>query len=195
MESHQMPRAPVVLREFATNPGKRLVVIDPRRSETALAGLDAASERAALAPSADFPLVLNAGRHSRRVANTLLRDPAWLEGKRGCTVALHPDDAAALGIADGETVRVTTEAGSVEVEAEVTQDVRRGQVLIPQGFGLVHRGTASGVNVNALTKNTHRDAVAATPLHRYVPCRVERLAAQEGPRGGGLPTPVAPERA
>jgi hypothetical protein len=31
------------------------------------------------------------------------------------------------------------------------------------------------VNVNYLTKNTHRDFLAATPLHRYVPCRVERI--------------------
>jgi anaerobic selenocysteine-containing dehydrogenase len=63
----------------------------------------------------------------------------------------------------------------VEVEAEISEDVRRGQVLIPHGFGLVYQGKAHGVNVNTLTKNTHRDALAATPLHRYVPCRVERI--------------------
>jgi len=35
MRSHQMPRAPLVLKEFSKNPDKLLVVIDPRRSETA----------------------------------------------------------------------------------------------------------------------------------------------------------------
>ncbi|SLM31022.1 Molybdopterin dinucleotide binding domain protein [Desulfamplus magnetovallimortis] len=35
MESHQMPRAPIVLREFSQNPDKILVIIDPRKSETA----------------------------------------------------------------------------------------------------------------------------------------------------------------
>ena len=35
MESHQMPRAPLVLSEFSKNPHKQLVVIDPRRSKTA----------------------------------------------------------------------------------------------------------------------------------------------------------------
>lgn len=35
MESHQMPRAPLVLRKFANDPDKILAVIDPRRSETA----------------------------------------------------------------------------------------------------------------------------------------------------------------
>jgi anaerobic selenocysteine-containing dehydrogenase len=35
MESHQMPRAPIVLKEFSKDPEKLLVVIDPRKSETA----------------------------------------------------------------------------------------------------------------------------------------------------------------
>ena len=35
MESHQMPRAPLVLKEFSKNPDKFLAVIDPRLSETA----------------------------------------------------------------------------------------------------------------------------------------------------------------
>jgi anaerobic selenocysteine-containing dehydrogenase len=35
MQSHQMPRAPLVLKEFSKNPDKILVVIDPRKSETA----------------------------------------------------------------------------------------------------------------------------------------------------------------
>ena len=35
MQSHQMPRAPLVLKEFAKDPDKILVVIDPRKSETA----------------------------------------------------------------------------------------------------------------------------------------------------------------
>ena len=35
MESHQMPQAPRVLKAFSQDPDKTLVVIDPRRSETA----------------------------------------------------------------------------------------------------------------------------------------------------------------
>nr|HPJ39258.1 molybdopterin-dependent oxidoreductase [Spirochaetota bacterium] len=35
MVSHQMPRAPLVLKEFSKNPDKLLVIIDPRKSETA----------------------------------------------------------------------------------------------------------------------------------------------------------------
>lgn len=35
MVSHQMPRAPLILRHFSKSPDKLLVVIDPRKSETA----------------------------------------------------------------------------------------------------------------------------------------------------------------
>ena len=38
MVSHQMPRAPLAIKEFAKNPEKLLVVIDPRKSETSESG-------------------------------------------------------------------------------------------------------------------------------------------------------------
>ena len=60
-----------------------------------------------------------------------------------------------------------------EIELEVTGAVRPGQVMIPHGFGLEYEGEVYGANVNRLTKNTHRDRLAGTPLHRFVPCRVE----------------------
>ncbi|HOW99998.1 MAG TPA: molybdopterin dinucleotide binding domain-containing protein, partial [Deltaproteobacteria bacterium] len=139
-------------------------------------GIDARSEEKDLAPDPDFPLVLQAGRHMNMNANTLMRDPSWNEGRRFCTVMVHPDDAAGLKILDGQTVRVVTEAGRVEIEAEVTDATRKGQVVIPHGFGMVHHGgQTSGANVNRLTKNTWRDSFAGTPLHRYVRCRIERL--------------------
>ena len=101
-----------------------------------------------------------------------MRDPAWNKGRRACTLAMHPEDAERLNLKDGQIVRVTTEAGSEEIELEVKDTERRGCVVMPHGFGLVYEGTSYGANVNRLTKNTHRDPLAATPLHKYVPCRV-----------------------
>ena len=116
-----------------------------------------------------------AGRHIDTNANTLMRDPAWNQGRRTCTLAMHPRDAEVLGLRDGDRARVITEAASAEVEVEVTESSRPGHVVIPHGFGLEFEGKTSGVNVNRLTKNTHRDPWAGTPLHRYVPCRIEPL--------------------
>jgi anaerobic selenocysteine-containing dehydrogenase len=139
-----------------------------------LQGIDAAREEAALTTDSQYPLVLMAGRHISMNANTLMRDPAWNEGKRACTLAMHPSDAAALNVKDGQQVRIITEAGFEEIELEVTDTTHRGQVVIPHGFGLVYNGSKYGANVNRLTKNTHRDQFG-TPIHRYVPCRVETL--------------------
>ena len=106
-------------------------------------------------------------------ANTIMRDPAWNAGKsRVCTLMMHPENAAELGLADGQLVRVTTEAGSEDIELEVTETARPGQVIMPHGFGLVYMGRKHAANVNRLAKNSHRDPIAATPIHRFIPCRV-----------------------
>jgi len=133
-------------------------------------------EREALCMNAEYPLILMAGRHIDENANTVMRDPAWNNDRsKVCTAAMHADDAAERGLVDGQMVRVVTEAGQVEIELEICDAARVGHVVIPHGFGLVHQGRAFGANVNRLTKNTHRDRLAATPLHRFVPCRVEAL--------------------
>jgi anaerobic selenocysteine-containing dehydrogenase len=121
-----------------------------------------------------FPLILMAGRHMDMNANTMMRDPAWNEGRRACTLAMNPADAERFGFTNGQMVKIITEAGEEIIEVEVTEDARKGQVIIPHGFGLVYNGVKYGVNVNRLTKNAHRDQFG-TPIHRYVPCRVEAL--------------------
>jgi len=155
-----------------TEDGKINLVIPELREE--LGNLDSKHEEAALRPDPEYPFVLMAGRHFNMNANTLMRNPSWNEGKRDCTCMIHADDAQSLGIKDGQVVRVTTEAGSVEIEAEITDMAHRGHVVIPHGYGLVYNGKSYGVNVNRLTKNTNRDWLG-TPMHRYVRCRIEAV--------------------
>ncbi len=152
----------------------RLNIAYPEMAEW-IQSIDAVSERAALDENKEWPLILIAGRHMDMNANTLMRDPSWNKDRRACTLAMNPTDAEKQGFEDGQMVNVTTEAGSTEIELEVTKAVRPGQVMIPHGFGLEYEGEVYGANVNRLTKNTHRDQLAGTPLHRFVPCRVETL--------------------
>jgi anaerobic selenocysteine-containing dehydrogenase len=86
---------------------------------------------------------------------------------------MHPEDAKKQGLSDGQTVRVVTEAGQESIALEVTDATRPGYVVMPQGFGLVYQGKTFGANANRLAKNTHRDRLAGTPLHRYIRCRVD----------------------
>lgn len=155
---------------LATASGKIEVHIE-ELAEQVLA-LSADQERQDLQLPAAYPLILSAGRHMKYNANTLMRNPAWNEGKRACTVAMNPGDIRALGLLDGQQVRVTTEAGSEVGELEESDDVRQGTVLIPHGFGLEYDGKVYGININRLTKTSNRDTFG-TPLHRYVPCKIE----------------------
>lgn len=130
------------------------------------------SEAAAL-KNESFPFVLVAGRHFPYTANSIMRDPGWNDHKRVCTLLINKEDAHAANLDDGAEARVITEATKAEITIELSDIPAPGTVMIPHGFGMEYDGQVFGVNVNQLTKNTHRDRVAATPLHRYVPCRVE----------------------
>ena len=130
------------------------------------------AEKAAI-ENGEFPLVLVAGRHFPYTANSIMRDPEWNDHKAICTALMNNEDTQALGIEDGQDAWVTTEASRVRIPVEVSDMAAPGTVTIPHGFGLGYVGRDYGVNVNILTRNTHRDRLAATPLHRYVPCRVE----------------------
>jgi len=154
-------------------PSGKIEIYIPELEEQARS-LNAVGEAEDLKMPDEFPLILNAGRHMKYNANTLMRNPEWNQDQRACTVAVNPADAESLNLADGQQVRVTTVAGSEVGELQTSEQVRPGTVLIPHGFGLIYEGQVYGVNANRLTKNTHRDPLG-TPLHRYVPCRVEAV--------------------
>jgi anaerobic selenocysteine-containing dehydrogenase len=152
-------------------PSGKVEVFVPELEDEA-ESLNAENEAQDLKMSAEFPMILSAGRHTRYNINTLIRGQEWNKGKRACTVAVNPVDAEEMGFSDGQNVTVTTAAGSEAGELQVSDQVRKGTVLIPHGFGLIYGDTVYGLNVNKLTKNTHRDQLG-TPMHRFVPCRVE----------------------
>ena len=89
---------------------------------------------AALSDRADGGMVLIGRRHLRSNNSWMNHLPMLASGPDRCTAQLHPDDAARLGVADGETVRVSGRAGAIELPAEVSEDVMPGVVSIPHGW-------------------------------------------------------------
>ena len=132
-----------------------------------------------------FPFVLSAGERRAFTANTIYRDPAWRKKDAGGALRIAPADAEELGLATGDVVRITTEAGSAEVVAEVSERMARGHVSLPNGLGLDYpeehedpragRRRRYGVAPNELTSAEHRDPIAGTPWHKSVPARIERV--------------------
>ncbi len=127
-----------------------------------------------------FPFVLSAGERRSFTANTILRDPAWRKKDAEGALRIGVDDAASLGVNDGERVRVTTKQGSVDVPIEVSAMMQSGHVSLPNGLGVDHRtsnneSVRTGIAPNELTATEDRDFLAGTPWHKHVRARVEAL--------------------
>ncbi|MBI5105841.1 MAG: hypothetical protein HZB46_12835, partial [Solirubrobacterales bacterium] len=88
---------------------------------------------------------------------------------------------AAAGVADGDAVRLTSRAGSVEVAVKVTDEVVPGTVAVPHGWG--HRGGwqvangLGGANVNLLASNAAEDLepLAGMAFLNGIPVRAEAV--------------------
>ena len=158
-------------------PNGRLQLALPEFFEE-LRSLDA---EAAPAAPADYPFVLSAGERRSYTANTIVRNPDWRRKDREGALHLNPDDAAALGVASGDTVRITTQRASAVVVAELSDRMQRGHVSLPNGQGLDFpaaggAAVATGVSPNELTDLDDRDPFVGTPWHKFVPARLERVA-------------------
>jgi len=127
-----------------------------------------------LAKAGEDVVALARGAHLAAIREHGLR----IEGPDGgATVRLEADDdAARLGVADGELVRVSSRAGSVEIAAEVTADIMPGVVSIPHGWGhdvdgirMTVAAAHPGVNSNLLSDETLLDVPSGTAVLNGIP--------------------------
>jgi anaerobic selenocysteine-containing dehydrogenase len=141
------------------------------------------------ARDAEFPLVLSAGERRSFTANTIIRDPAWRTRDAEGALRMAPADATALGLVEGESVRLSTKRGSAIVKLSIDAAMQAGHVSLPNGLGLGYpvSGDAevtgnspvtrtTGVAPNELTSLGDRDRFVGTPWHKHVAARVERFA-------------------
>jgi anaerobic selenocysteine-containing dehydrogenase len=123
--------------------------------------------RAAADP--EFPFVLITGARKLLYLHSRFRNiPRFLTAIPGPEVEMHPHDAAALGVADGDTVRVTSRIGSVEIPVKVVADNE-----IPPGTLQITHGWKDA-NVNLITHDDRFDPISGFPLMKSVEVRVER---------------------
>ncbi len=154
-----------------------------------------AATRDALAqsPATDgaFPLLM-INRRTREAMNSWLNEsPGLFRHARENVLEIHPDDARAAGIADGELVHVESAVGRIEIRAEVGEGMRRGVVCAPHGWGgrvfdpVGGTGAeAFGANRNLLVDNRLLDTFSQTPRMNSVRVRV-------APRGAAAPASAA----
>jgi anaerobic selenocysteine-containing dehydrogenase len=117
------------------------------------------------------------GRRQLRSNNSWMHNlEPLVKGKERCTAHVHPDDAARLGLTDGELAVVSSRAGEVEVPVEVTDAVMPGVVSIPHGWGHdvdgVRMRVASahaGTNSNVLADEELIDPLSGNAVLNGIP--------------------------
>ncbi|MEK7342629.1 MAG: molybdopterin-dependent oxidoreductase [Pseudomonadota bacterium] len=84
-------------------------------------------------PLRDWPLTLNTGRY-RDQWHSMTRtglSPKLARHREEPLVEVHPDDAQALGLADGDLARVATPQGDSLFRAHLTEGQRPGEIFTP----------------------------------------------------------------
>ncbi len=118
------PRLPEVLR----TPSGRVELAPP----ALVADVDRL--HAAMAAPANGGMVLIGRRHLRSNNSWMNELGPLANGPNRCTALVNPADAERLGLADGDTVRVRSRTGAIELPAELTDDLMPGVVSIPHGW-------------------------------------------------------------
>ncbi len=131
-------------------------------------------------PDASYPFWLNTGRviehfHSRTKTKRVAQLHEMVPENY---VEISSSEAAALGIATGNLVTVTSRRGSITLKAKVTDTVALGSVFIPMHFGDLDPSDVSQnggrqVAANRLTMNWV-DPVCGQPIYKHCAVRVSK---------------------
>jgi len=117
--------------------------------------------------SDDFPIRLTTGRrldgYNTGVQSGGFRSPI----RHGAVIDMDPEQAEALGAADGAMVRVTSRRGSIDVPVRLTGGLRKGLV-----FMAIH--TPDDADVNRLTLDAW-DPKSGTAEFKATAVRIETL--------------------
>ena len=135
-------------------------------------------------PGAAWPLHV-ATSHPRlrlhsQLCGTVLREEYDVAGREPCLI--HPDDAAARGIEDGDVVRVFNDRGQILVGAVLTDAIRPGVIRVNEGgwYDPVEPGAENALcaygDVNTLSPDLGTSKLAQANCGHTVLADVERFA-------------------
>jgi ferredoxin-nitrate reductase len=143
----------------------------------------------------EYPFLLTTGRtiyhwHTR---TKTARAPQLEQAAPEPWVELSSTDAEALGISEGDLVRVTSPRGSITVPARIS-GIRQGVVFVPFHYGYWDSGNgqeSNGRAANELTL-TAWDPVSKQPIFKTAAVNLERLEAGDGSAPAPFQTASAP---
>ena len=105
-----------------------------------------------------------------------------VKGKNPCTLEIHPEDAEKLNIQNGQNVCVSSATGNISIPTEITDDICKGVVSIPQGWGhnkknskLSVAQTQPGVSINDLTDPDRIDLLTGNAALNGTPVNITTI--------------------
>lgn len=124
-------------------------------------------------PDDEYPFFLNTGRQMYHWhTGTMTRRSEGLDSREPVPVVeIHPDDAAAMGLGEGEMARITSRRGSVLVGARLSDRQARGQVFLPMHY----REAAANLLTNPTLDPYAKIASFKVSAVRIEPARVPSL--------------------
>jgi anaerobic selenocysteine-containing dehydrogenase len=124
------------------------------------------------------------GRRQLRSNNSWMHNSQRLvkgnPAKPRCTIIMHPSDAADRDLRDGQKAVVKSRVGKITLPVELSDDIMRGVVSIPHGWGHDREGNRlmvaqqhPGASINDLTDAKNIDAICGTAAFNGTPVTVE----------------------
>jgi anaerobic selenocysteine-containing dehydrogenase len=166
-------------RTRVLRPGAKVDVAPPRIVST-MAALDATLEEE-IRGSRRLKLI---SKRERTSHNSWMHNvEAFVRRPRDTNyLYMHPSDAAALGLRDGDLADVSNKTGSVRVPVKCSADMMPGAVALPHGWG---HASADGLAIASATRGVNANALANDG-----PKSVERLSGMA--HLTGIPVEVRP---
>ncbi|MDX7837851.1 molybdopterin dinucleotide binding domain-containing protein, partial [Aeromonas caviae] len=134
--------------------------------------------------AARYPLSLNTSHPTQRLHsqldNTPLRDKFAIADREA--ILIHPDDAKARGIQDGDLVRAFNDRGQILVGALLSADIRPGVVRVCEGawYDPAKPGEAGSIckngNVNCLTFDEGSSSLAQGNCGHMAQLQIEKYS-------------------
>jgi anaerobic selenocysteine-containing dehydrogenase len=154
----------------------RLQLADPQMLRE-LSDLDSemSSQPTPIEERADELQLLLVSRRQHEVYNSVGHRVPTLARRRPYNPAyLNPDDAARLGIREGDQIDIVSDAGRVQATAQPAADIRIGVV------SLAHCFTHATSTAALIDDATHFDALSGLPRMSAIPVRVRRAGVIAG---------------
>jgi len=117
------------------------------------------------------------GRRQLRSNNSWMHNiDVLMRGRERCTLLIHPEDAASIGVDDHALVEVSSRKGKVVAPVELSADMMRGVVSLPHGWGHDRDGVVMsvavrkpGVNSNILSDEEDLDPLSGNATLNAIP--------------------------